>query len=167
MEDIDKEVGALLDNYNKKFEETKINRQERLKENQDFKNTFNQLAESVIKHEMTKYVQLLEKKGFITSIFHETGHQIGSITLIFSYRGSSYPEFIPPIIPVLKPALKFATQNRKISVYENKFGPSGSGCSSKEGTYETYQITESFVMEKLSNFFKSLLDKEWSLSDFE
>ena len=53
MEDIDKEVGALLDNYNKKFEETKINRQERLKENQDFKNTFNQLAESVIKHDMT------------------------------------------------------------------------------------------------------------------
>jgi hypothetical protein len=105
---------------------------------------------------MNKYCQFLGRKGFRTSIFHEPGHQV--MVLSFSYKESSYPE--------IAPALKFAAENRKISIYESKFGPSGSGCSGKEGTYETYQITESFVEEKLSNFFKSLLDKEWHLSDF-
>jgi hypothetical protein len=58
------------------------------------------------------------------------------------------------------PAIKSQAENRKISIYENKFGPSGSGCSGREGTYETYQITKFFVKEKLSNFFKSLFNNE-------
>ena len=108
---------------------------------------------------MNKYAQLLDKKGFRSSIFHESGHQIG---LCFSYKKSSYSEFIPPLIPTLK----FAAENGKVSVYEYKFGPSGFGYSSKEGSYETDQITASFVEEKLSNFFKSLFDKKWHFSDF-
>jgi hypothetical protein len=100
-------------------------------------------------------------------VYYTKEHQNGSITLSFSYKKSSYSEPILSVIPLLKPALKFVSENKKITIYEKKFGPSGSGSSGKEGTYEPYQINESFVKEKLSNFFKSLFDKEWHLADFE
>lgn len=159
MEDIDKELGPLLDNYSKKFEEIKLNKQKQIKENQDFKNGFNQLVENVIIPEMNKYYLVFVDRGFGASILrssisHEAGHQPQSITLCFSDKRSSYPDLLP--------AIKFVAEDRKISVYENKFDISGLGCSSKEGIYETYQITESFVKEKLSSFFKALFSKEYS-----
>ena len=161
MGGIEEQLGPLLDSYSK-FEESNAKRQDQLRENQNFKNAFNQLAENIIRPEMNKYAQILDKKGFRSSIFHETGHQIGhlAMSLSFSYGKPLYSDFTPPLIP----ALKFAAENGKISVYENKFGPSGLSCSGKEGSYETYQITASFVEEKLLNFFKSLFDKKWDLS---
>ena len=47
MEDIDKELGALLDQYNNKFEGS-VENHKRLEENQDIKNAFNDLVENVI-----------------------------------------------------------------------------------------------------------------------
>jgi hypothetical protein len=62
--------------------------------------------------------------------------------------------------PALIPSLKFVAENRKIAIYENKFDASGLGSSGKEGAYETYQITESFVSDKLSNFFKTSFNRD-------
>ena len=80
MEDIDKELAALLDQYNNKFEGS-VENHKRLEENQDIKNAFNELVENVIRPGMNKFSLLLSKKGFRCSIFHEAGHQTGSITM--------------------------------------------------------------------------------------
>ena len=104
---------------------------------------------------MNKFSLLLSEKGFRCSIFHEAGHQIGFITMSLIYKKLAYTELIPPI----PPQIKFRIENRKVSINESKFDPSGLGCSVVEGTYEIHQITETFVKEKLSNFFKSLFDK--------
>ena len=71
MEDIDKELGALLDNYNNKFEGSGDNVKQ-LEENQDIKNAFNELVENIIRPGMNKFSLLLSKKGFRCSIFHES-----------------------------------------------------------------------------------------------
>jgi hypothetical protein len=155
MADIEKELGPLLDNYNKKFEEKMTKRQEQVKDDQDFKNVFNQLVEDVIRPEMNKYCQLLEKKG-LRSILHESGHQV---ILSFTYKEAAFSEFITSILPYLE----LRIENRKISIYESKFDPSGLGCSAREGIYEINQITKSFIKEKLSSFLKSLFKRKGSL----
>jgi valyl-tRNA synthetase len=147
MEDVEKELGPLFDNYIKKYENSKVKRYNQLSKNLNFKSVFNQLVKNVIEPVMHKYNELVKKKGFTTSISHEAGHQV---TLRFTVEKSLDSELLP--------AIKFVAENRKISIYENKFDPYGLGCTSKEGTYETYQITESFVNEKLSKFFTVLLE---------
>lgn len=121
----DNKLGSLLDNYNNKFEGSGENHK-RLEENQDIKNAFNELVENVIRPGMNKFSLLLAKKGFRCSILHETGHQIGFIPMSLNYKKSTYTEFIPPI----PPQIKFRIENRKISINESKFDPSGLGCLS-------------------------------------
>jgi hypothetical protein len=58
----DNELGSLLDYYNNKFEGSRENHK-RLEENQDIKNTFNELVENVIRPGMNKFSLLLAKKG--------------------------------------------------------------------------------------------------------
>jgi hypothetical protein len=162
MEHIDKELGTLLDNYLEKFEVSQLSRQKQLKENQHFKNDFNKLVENVIIPEMNHYYTFLEDRGIgaaiiRSSLLHEAGHQGQSIILSFSYKKSLYHEFTL----LISPSIKVVTENRKIAIYENKFDASGVGCCAREGVYETSQITESFVKEKLSNFFKTLFKREF------
>jgi hypothetical protein len=145
MEDIENELGHLIDKYIKKYEESQQKNQEGLKENEHI---FNQLVENTIEPVMSKYSKLVKKKGFITSILHEAGHQLLSVTLRMYYK--------KPLNSTLLPAIKFVWENRKISIYENKFDPFGLGCSVIEGTYENYQITESFVDDKVSKFLTAL-----------
>ena len=145
MEDIENELGHLIDKYIKKYEESQQKNQEGLKENEHI---FNQLVENTIEPVMSKYSKLVKKKGFITSILHEAGHQLLSVTLRMYYK--------KPLNSTLLPAIKFVLENRKISIYENKFDPFGLGCSVIEGTYENYQITESFVDDKVSKFLTAL-----------
>jgi hypothetical protein len=102
MEDIEKELGPLIDNYIKRVEESTAKREKRSIENENFKNKFDQLVENVIRPEMYKISQLLVKRGFTSSILHESGHQVGSITLRFSYKESSSNEFIPALYPLVK-----------------------------------------------------------------
>jgi hypothetical protein len=162
MEDIDTELGALLDNYNNKFEKSGENHK-RLEENQDIKNAFNALIENVIRPGMNKFSLMLSKKGFRCTIFHEAGHQIGSITMSLNYKKLDYTEIIPPV----PPQIKFRIVNRQISITESKFDPSGLGCSVAEGTYGIHQITESFINGKLKDFLISLFNREWKPHDFE
>jgi hypothetical protein len=161
MEDIEKDLGPLIDNYIKKYEESNPKTEEWSNENENFKYTFNQLVENVIRPEMYEFYQFLDNKGFKSSIFHECGHQAGSITglisLSFSYKESSN-EFAPAILPALKVGIKLP--GRKISISESKFDPSGFGCTTLEGTYDIDEITRSFVKEKLSKFFKTLFTTE-------
>jgi len=146
MEDIENELGHLIDKYIKKYEESQQKNQEGLKEDEHI---FNQLVENTIEPVMSKYSKLVKKKGFITSILHEAGHQLLSVTLRMYYK--------KPLNSNLLPAIKFAWENRKISICENKFDPFGLGCSVIEGTYENYQITESFVDDKVSKFFNGAI----------
>jgi hypothetical protein len=162
MEDIDEELGALLDNYNNKFEGSGENHK-RLEENQAIRNAFNELVENVIRPGMNKFSLLLSKKGFRCSILHEAGHQIGSITMSLNYKKLAYTEFISAI----PPQIKFRIENMKISINESKFDPSGLGCSVVEGTYDIHQITESFINSKLKDFLISLFNREWKSYDFE
>jgi hypothetical protein len=162
MEDLVKELGPLIDNYVKKFEGSKVKKRDQLNENEGFKNRFTQLVENIIMPQMNKYYTLFEDGGFgvaiiRTNILHEAGHQIQPIiSLTFSYKKSSYSEFIQAAVP----SLWFVAENRKIAIYENKFDNSGLGSSGKEGAYEANQITESFVRDKISNFFKTLFNKD-------
>ena len=80
-----------------------------------------------------------------------------------SYKKLAHTEFFPPILP----QIKFRIENRKISINESKFDPSGLGCSVVEGTYETHQITESFINSKIMDFLISLFNREWKSYDFE
>lgn len=161
MEAIEKKLGPLIDNYIQKSGERAAKIQEWSKENEDFKNTFNQLVESVIRPEMYKVYQLLDNKGFKSSIFHESGHQVGSIVgligLSLSYKDSSN-EFVPSMFPTLRVGIKLP--ERKVFISESKFDACGFGCTTLEGTYEIDEITGTFVKEKLSNFFNTLFTTE-------
>lgn len=44
MEDLEKELGPLIDNYVKKYEGSKVKKREQLNENEEFKNRFTQIG---------------------------------------------------------------------------------------------------------------------------
>ena len=161
MEEVDKEIGTLLDNYIKKLEESKSNSQEQSIENQHLDNDFNRLGENVIIPVMNKYYTVFRDRGFGAVIIREgvtfpDEPPRQSIVFSFNQKKSPNSEFMPPVLP----ALKFVEENKKIAIYENKFDASGLGCCTKEGVYEIHQITEPFVNGKLSDFFKSFFNTD-------
>jgi hypothetical protein len=164
MEDIEKELGPLLDNYNKKYEEFKNDSERKVKETNEFEGQFKTLINTVIRPEMEKYKQLLDKRGFSSLIKVEPEHGFENkspkISLTFSYKKTkSYA--------TSHPSITFSADGKTIRMYENKFDPGGSGGSGERGSFEINQITPELVREKLNDFLRSLFSREWQSYDFE
>lgn len=167
MEEIDKDLATLLDIYNEKFEANKGQKEKKIKERDDFDIQFKKLIVNVIKPEMDNYkelLDLLDKKGLHSYIKIEPQFELEDrpprITFTFSYKKSKHSSSSLPSITL-------AAGNGKIELYENRIEPTGSGSSGREGSYEMAQITNAFVKELLSKFFKSLFNKSWTQYDFE
>lgn len=118
------------------------------------------MVENVIIPEINKYYLVFENTGSVLLYYvppvYYTKWDMKPIALSFSLNKSSYSEFMPSLIP----SLKFVAENKKITIYENKFDASGLGRATLEGTYDIDEISGTFVKEKLSNFFKALFSTE-------
>jgi hypothetical protein len=165
MEDIEKELGPLLDTYNKKYEENKVTKQKKSEEIDDLKDRFNKLIEDVIKPEMNKFKGLLEKKGLTSSITVEPQNEWEkkqkdpSITFSFNYRNSSHSS--------KPPSITFLGGSRTIDMFHQKWAPHGSGSAGKEESFNIDEITGDFIRSKMMGFFKELFDREWPSYDLE
>ena len=164
MEDIEKELGPLLDNYNQKYEEEKGNKEKEKQDSDDFKTAFRKLIENTIKPEMEKYKEFLKKKGLSASIIVEPEYpseiKDPKISFTFAYKHISRSQ-------TSHPSISFSASDNKITKYEMNYEPTGSGSSGDRGNYDIDQVTPSFVHKILNDFLKGLFSKEWKSYDFE
>ena len=68
MEDLEKELGPLIENFQNLVKDAKSKKLESLREDEDFKEEFNQLSKDVIEPVMRKFESYLDSKDVNSSV---------------------------------------------------------------------------------------------------
>ena len=156
MEDLEKELGPLIENFQNLVKDAKAKKLDSLREDEDLKKEFNKLSQHVIEPVMRKFESYLESKDVNSSVHIQSEIVAGKNPSIeFSLhlklaRQSRYPN------------IKFSLSGEKISVQEDRL-------MSKDEVrqdmipefYDKELITEKFVKERLLRLIKSCFDKDW------
>ena len=156
MKDLEKELGPLIENFQKLLKDAKAKKLDSLREDEDLKKEFNNLSQHVIEPVMRKFESYLESKDVNSSVHIQSEIAAGknpsiefSLHLKLTHE-SRYPN------------IKFSLSGEKISVQEHRL-------MSKDEVrqdmipefYDKEQITEEFIKERLIRLIKSCFDKDW------
>ena len=156
MEDLEKELGTLIENFQKLVKDAKAKKLDSLREDEDLKKEFNNLSQHVIEPVMRKFESYLESKDVNSSVHIQSEIAVGknpsiefSLHLKLTHE-SRYPN------------IKFSLSGEKISVRDDRL-------MSKDEVrqdmipefYDKEQITEEFIKERLVRLIKSCFDKDW------
>ena len=68
MEDLEKELGPLIENFQNLVKDAKAKKLDSLREDEDLKNEFNKLSQHVIEPVMRKFESYLESKDVNSSV---------------------------------------------------------------------------------------------------
>lgn len=156
MEDLDKELGQLIENFQNLVKEAKAKKLDALRDDEDLKNEFNELSRHVIEPAMRKFESYLESKNVNSSvdiqseIVGEKNPSIGFSLHLKLTHESRFPNII------------FSLSGEKISVQEDRLMTKG---EVNQDTilqyYDKELITGEFVKERLMRLIKSCFDKDW------
>ena len=150
MEDLEKELGPLIENFQKLLKDAKAKKLDSLREDEDLKKEFNNLSQHVIEPVMRKFESYLESKDVNSSVHIQSEIAAGknpsiefSLHLKLTHE-SRYPN------------IKFSLSGEKISVQEDRL-------MSKDEVrqymipefYDKEQITEEYIKERLIRLIKS------------
>ena len=156
MEDLDKELGPLIENFQNLVKEAKAKKLDVLRDNEDLKNEFNELSRHVIEPAMRKFVSYLESKDVNSSVDIQSeivGEKNPSIGFSLHLKLTHESRF---------PNIKFSLSGEKISVQEDRLMTKG---EVNQDTilqyYDKELITVEFVKERLIRLIKSCFDKDW------
>ncbi|HEY9490452.1 MAG TPA: hypothetical protein VIP56_00600 [Nitrososphaeraceae archaeon] len=156
MEDLEKELGPLIENFQNLVKDAKSKKLESLREDEDFKKEFNQLSKDVIEPVMRKFESYLESKDVNSSVHIQSQIVAGknpsiefSLHLKLTHE-SRYPN------------IKFSSSGEKISVQEDRLMTKDEVSQDMiPEYYDKELITEEFVKERLIRLIKSCFDKDW------
>ena len=156
MEDFDKELGPLIENFQNLVKEAKAKKLDALRDDEDLKNEFNKLSRHVIEPAMRKFQSYLESKDVNSSVDIQSeivGEKNPSIGFSLHLKLTHESRF---------PNIKFSLSGEKISVQEDRLMTKG---EVNQDTilqyYDKELITGEFVKERLMRLIKSCFDKDW------
>lgn len=156
MEDLDKELGPLIENFRNLVKEAKEKKLDALRDDEDLKNEFNEMSRRVIEPTMRKFENYLASKDVNSSVDIQSevvGEKSPSIGFNLHLKLTHQSRF---------PNIRFSLSGEKISVQEDRLMTKG---EVNQDTilqyYDKQVITEEFVKERLMRLIKSCFDKDW------
>ncbi len=156
MEDLDKELGPLIENFRNLVKEAKEKKLDALRDDEDLKNEFNEMSRRVIEPAMRKFENYLASKDVNSSVDIQSevvGEKNPSIGFNLHLKLTHQSRF---------PNIRFSLSGEKISVQEDRLMTKG---EVNQDTilqyYDKQVITEEFVKERLMRLIKSCFDKDW------
>lgn len=156
MEDLDKELGPLIENFRNLVKEAKEKKLDALRDDEDLKNEFNEMSRRVIEPAMRNFENYLASKDVNSSVDIQSevvGEKNPSIGFNLHLKLTHQSRF---------PNIRFSLSGEKISVQEDRLMTKG---EVNQDTilqyYDKQVITEEFVKERLMRLIKSCFDKDW------
>ncbi len=156
MEDLDKELGPLIENFRNLVKEAKEKKLDALRDDEDLKNEFNEMSRRVIEPAMRNFENYLASKDVNSSVDIQSevvGEKNPSIGFNLHLKLTHQSRF---------PNIRFSLSGEKISVQEDRLMTKGE--VNQDTTLQYYDkqvITEEFVKERLMRLIKSCFDKDW------
>ena len=156
MEDLEKELGPLIENFQNLVKDAKAKKLESLREDEDFKEEFNQLSKDVIEPVMRKFESYLDSKDVNSSVNIQSQIVAGknpSIEFSLHLKLTHESRYLN---------IKFSSSGEKISVQEERLMTKDEVSQDMiPEYYDNELITEEFVKERLIRLIKSCFDKDW------
>jgi hypothetical protein len=156
VEDLEKELGPLIENFQNLVKDAKAKKLDSLREDEDFKKEFNQLSKDVIEPIMRKFESYLKSKDVISSVNIQSQIVAGknpSIEFSLHFKLTHESRY---------PNIKFSSSGKKICIQEERLMAKGEVRQDMMPEYyDNEQITEEFVKERLIRLIKSCFDKNW------
>ncbi|MGE5685115.1 MAG: hypothetical protein ACM3ZS_08220 [Nitrososphaerota archaeon] len=156
MEDLDKELGPLIENFRNLVKEAKEKKLDALRDDEDLKNEFNEMSRRIIEPAMRKFENYLASKDVNSSVDIQSevvGEKNPSIGFNLHLKLTHQSRF---------PNIKFSLSGEKISVQEDRLMTKGEVNQDMIlQYYDKEVITEEFVKERLMRLIKSCFDKDW------
>jgi hypothetical protein len=156
VEDFEKELGPLIENFQTLVKDAKAKKIDALREDEDLKKEFNKLSQHVIEPVMRKLESYLASKDVNSSV------QIQSETVAGKNPSVEFSLHLKLIHESKYPNVKFSLSGDKISVQEDRLMTIGEDRQDLTPEYyDKEQITEEFIKERLIKLIKSCFDKDW------
>jgi hypothetical protein len=156
VEDLEKELGPLIENFQKLVKDAKAKKLDSLRDDEDFKKEFNQLSKDGIEPVMRKFESYLKSKDVNSSVNIQSQIVAGknpSIEFSLHFKLTHESRY---------PNIKFSSSGEKISIQEDRLMAKGEvNQDIMPEYYDKEQITEEFVKERLIRLIKSCFDKNW------
>ena len=156
MEDLEKELGPLIENFQNLVKDARAKKLDSLREDEDFKKEFNQLSKDVIEPMMRKFESYLKCKDVNSSVNIQSQIVAGknpSIEFSLHFKLTHESRY---------PNIKFSSSGKKISIQEERLMAKGEVRQDMMPEYyNKEQITKEFVKERLIRLIKSCFDKNW------
>ena len=156
MEDLEKELGPLIENFQNLVRDAKEKKLDSLREDEDFKKEFNQLLKGVIEPVMRKFESYLQSKDVNSSVNIQSQIVAGknpSIEFSLHFKLTHESKY---------PNIKFSSSGERISIEEEGLMAKGEVRQDMMPEYyDKEEITEEFIKERLIRLIKSCFDKNW------
>jgi hypothetical protein len=156
VEDLEKELGPLIENFQNLVRDAKEKKLDSLREDEDFKKEFNQLSKGVIEPVMRKFESYLQSKDVNSSVNIQSQIVAGknpSIEFSLHFKLTHESKY---------PNIKFSSSGERISIQEDGLMAKGEVRQDMMPEYyDKEQVTEEFVKERLIRLIKSCFDKNW------
>ena len=156
MEDLEKELGPLIENFQNLVRDAKEKKLDSLREDEDFKKEFNQLSKGVIEPVMRKFESYLQSKDVNSSANIQSQIVAGknpSIEFSLHFKLTHESKY---------PNIKFSSSGERISIQEDGLTAKGEVRQDMMPEYyDKEEITEEFIKERLIRLIKSCFDKNW------
>jgi hypothetical protein len=155
VEDLERELGPLIDNFQKLMKDAKAKKLDSLREDEDSKKEFNKLSQYVIEPEMRKFESYLESKDV------SSGVHIQSETVAGKNPSIGFSLHLKLTHESKYPNIKFSLSGEKILVQEDRLTVGQVGQKMPPEYYDKEQITGEFIEKRLIRLIKSCFDKDW------
>ena len=156
MEDLEKELGPIIENFQNLVRDAKEKKLDSLREDEDFKKEFNQLSKGVIEPVMRKFESYLQSKDVNSSVNIQSQIVAGknpSIEFSLHFKLTHESKY---------PNIKFSSSGERISIEEDGLMAKGEVRQDMMPEYyDKEEITEEFIKERLIRLIKSCFDKNW------
>ena len=156
MEDLEKELGPLIENLQNLVRDAKEKKLDSLREDEDFKKEFNQLSKGVIEPVMRKFESYLQSKDVNSSVNIQSQIVAGknpSIEFSLHFKLTHESKY---------PNIKFSSSGERISIQEDGLTAKGEVRQDMMPEYyDKEEITEEFIKKRLIRLIKSCFDKNW------
>ncbi len=156
MEDLEKELGPLIENFQNLVKDAKAKKLDSLREDEDFKKEFNQLSKDVIEPVMRKFESYLKSKDVNSNVNIQSQIVAGinpSIEFSLHFKLTHESKY---------PNIKFSSYGEKIAIQEDRLMAKGEVRQDMMPEYyEREEITEELIKERLIRLIKSCFDKNW------
>jgi hypothetical protein len=156
VEDLEKELGPLIENFQNLVKDAKAKKLDALREDEDLKKEFNKLSRYVIEPEMRKFESYLESKDINSSVHIQSETEAGK------YPSVAFSLHLKLTHESKYPNIKLSLSGEKILVQEDRMMIVGQVRQDLPPEYyDKERITGEFIEKRLIRLIKSCFDKDW------